>query len=115
MAASPPGGLVIADDELFESRAADLGFLARQRRIPAIFQERSFVAAGGLMGYGSNQTEMYHQAGAYTGLVLKGAAVASLPVYQSAKTEFIVSARTAASLGIIVPAAILTAANEVMN
>ena len=115
LAASPPGGLVIADDELFDSRAADLGFLARHHRIPAIFQGRAFVAGGGLMSYGSNLSEMYHQAGAYTGLVLKGASPASLPVFQSTKIEFIVSARTAASLGIIVPAAMLNAASEVMN
>lgn len=115
LAISPPGGLIIADDELFDSRAADLGFLALQHRLPAIFQGRSFVAAGGLLGYGSNLGEIYHQAGAYTGLVLKGANAASLPIYQSVKIDFIVNARTATSLGVAVPAALLSAANDVIK
>ncbi len=115
MAASPPGGLVIADDELFNSRAADLGSLALRHRIPAIFQGRSFATAGGLICYGSNLGEIYHQAGAYAGLIVKGANAATLPIYQSVKVDFIVNARTAAALGISLPAAILSAANEIMQ
>ncbi|MFZ0606350.1 MAG: ABC transporter substrate-binding protein [Xanthobacteraceae bacterium] len=115
LAASPPGGLVIADDEFFDSRAADLGFLALRRRIPAIFQGRSFAAAGGLISYGSNLGEIYHQVGAYAGLILKGANAATLPIYQSVKVDFIVNARTAAFFGIPLPAAILSAANEIMK
>ena len=67
------------------------------------------------MSYGSNLTETYHQAGVYSGLVLKGAVVSGLPVYQSTKIEFVVNARTAASLGITIPSAILSAANEVIK
>ncbi len=115
LAASPPGGLVVADDEFFDSRAADLGFLALRHRIPAIFQGRAFAAAGGLLSYGSNLGEMFHQAGAYGGLILKGAKAASLPIYQSIKVDFIVNARTAASLGVPLPAAIVSAANETMK
>ncbi|MGC1777865.1 MAG: ABC transporter substrate-binding protein [Xanthobacteraceae bacterium] len=115
LAVSPPGGLIIADDELFDSRAADLGFLALRHRIPAIFEGRSFAAAGGLICYGSNLGEIYHQAGAYAGLILKGANAATLPIYQSVKVDFIVNARTAASLGIPLPATILSAANEIMR
>lgn len=115
LAISPPGGLIIADDELFDSRAVDLGFLALRHRIPAIFEGRSFAAAGGLISYGSNFSEIYHQSGAYAGLVLKGASAASLPIFQSVKTEFIVNARTAASFGITIPAATLSAANEIMK
>jgi putative ABC transport system substrate-binding protein len=115
LAASPPGGLIVADNELFDSRSADLGFLALQHRLPAIFQGRSFVAAGGLLGYGSNLGEIYHQAGAYTGLVLKGANTASLPIYQSIKVDFIVNARTATALGVTLPAVMLSTANEVIK
>jgi ABC-type uncharacterized transport system substrate-binding protein len=115
LAASPPGGLIIADDELFDSRAADLGFLALQHRLPAIFQGRSFAAAGGLIGYGSNLAEIYHQAGAYTGLVFKGANAATLPIYQSVKIDFIVNAGTATSLGVAVPVTMLSAANDVIK
>lgn len=115
LAASPPGGLIIADDELFDSRAADLGFLTLRHRIPAIFQGRSFTAAGGLISYGSNLTEIYHQAGAYAGLVLKGASAVSLPIFQSGKIELIVNARSAASFGIAIPAAMQSAANEIIK
>lgn len=115
LVASPPGGLIIADDEFFDSRGAELGFLAFQHRIPAIFQNRAFAAAGGLISYGSNLSEIYHQAGAYTGLVLKGAIASSLPIYQSVKTHFIVNTRTATSLGINIPTTMLNAANEVMK
>lgn len=115
LAGSQTRGLVIADDELFNSRSTYLAFLALHHRIPAIFQGRAFAAAGGLMSYGSSLTETYHQAGVYGGLILKGAIVASLPVYQSTKIEFIVNARTAGFLGITFPTAMLSAANEIIR
>ena len=115
LAALQPRGLVIADDELFDSRSTYLAFLALHYRIPTIFQGRAFAAAGGLMSYGSSLTETYHQAGVYSGMILKGAVAGELPVYQSTKIEFIVNARTAAALGIAVPSAMLGAASEVIR
>ena len=115
LAAAPPGGLVVADDALFDSRAADLGFLAFRHRIAAVFQGRAFAAAGGLVAYGSNFAEIYHQAGAYVGLVLNGAGAASLPVFQSVKIDFIVNAKAAASLGLVLPAAMIGAADDVIR
>ena len=109
------GGLVISDDELFISRSAQLGSLAVHHTVPAIFEGQAFAAAGGLMSYGSSLTETYHQAGVYSGLILKGATVADLPVFQSTKIEFIVNLRTAATLGIAVPGALLGSANEVIK
>ena len=115
LAAMQPRGLVIADDELFDSRSADLGFLTLHYRIPTIFQGRAFAAAGGFIGYGSSLIETYHQAGVYTGMILKGARPAGLPIFQSTKIEFIINARTAKFLGIDVPASMLDAANEVFR
>ena len=115
LAATQPRGLVVADDELFDSRSAYLGLLALHHRIPAIFQGRAFAAAGGLIGYGSSVIEAYHQAGVYTGMILKGAAAARLPIYQSTKIEFIINARTAKLFAIDIPAAMLQAANEVFR
>jgi putative tryptophan/tyrosine transport system substrate-binding protein len=83
--------------------------------VPAIFQHREFVAAGGLMSYGSDLTETYHQAGVYTGLILKGGNTADLPVFQSTKVEFLVNLRTAKSLGLTVPLSLLGRANEVIQ
>jgi putative ABC transport system substrate-binding protein len=115
LTAMQPRGLVIADDELFDSRSVELGFLALHYRIPTIFQGRAFAAAGGFIGYGSSLIENYHQAGVYTGMVLKGAKPAGLPIYQSTKIEFVINARTAKFLGIDVPASMLDAANVVIR
>jgi putative tryptophan/tyrosine transport system substrate-binding protein len=101
------GGLVIADDELFLTASAELGSLAVRYNIPAIFQGAAFTAAGGLMSYGSRFAELYHQAGAYSGMVLAGAAPAQLPIYQSTRVEMIANLRTAKSLGIVLPQSII--------
>jgi putative ABC transport system substrate-binding protein len=109
------GGLVIADDEFFLSASTDLGYLAARHSIPAIFQGATFTAAGGLMGYGSRLTELYHQAGAYSGLVLAGAAPAELPVYQSTAVEMIVNLRSAKSLGVALPQEIVDQATTLIR
>ena len=67
------------------------------------------------MSYGTNLTETYHQAGVYSGLILKGASPADLPVYRSTKIEYIVNLRTAERLGLTVPLALLDSANEVIK
>ena len=106
---------MISDDELFISASAQLASLAVGRNVPTIFQGKAFAAAGGLMSYGSDFAETYHQAGVYSGLILKGATPADLPVYQSTRIEFIVNVKTAESLGIAVPSTMLGAANEVIK
>lgn len=108
-------GLVIADDEFFLSASIELGSLAARHGIPAIFQGKAFAAAGGLMSYGSRLAELYHQAGAYSGLVLAGAAPADLPIYQSTGIEMIVNLRSAKSLGIALPQAIVDQANTLIR
>jgi putative tryptophan/tyrosine transport system substrate-binding protein len=115
LAQAHAGGLAIGDDELFISAGAHLAALAVRHTTPAIFQGRDFAVAGGLTSYGSNLMETYHQAGAYSGLILKGAAPAGLPVYQSTRIEFIVNLRSAKAFGIAVPPAWLGQANEVIK
>jgi ABC-type uncharacterized transport system substrate-binding protein len=115
LAQSQAGGLVIADDEFFLSASAELGSLAARHSIPAIFQGSAFTAAGGLMSYGSRLNELYHQAGAYSGLVLAGAAPADLPIYQSTAVEMIVNLRRAKSLGIALPQAIVDQASMLIR
>jgi putative ABC transport system substrate-binding protein len=115
LAGSRAAGLVISDDELFISASAQLASLAIGRNVPAIFHGKAFAAAGGLMSYGSDFAETYHQAGVYSGLILKGATPADLPVYQSTRIEFIVNVKTAQSLGIAVPSTMLGTANEVIK
>jgi putative ABC transport system substrate-binding protein len=109
------GGLAIGEDDLFISRSAQLAALALRRGVPAIFQHREFAAAGGLMSYGSNVAEIYHQVGAYSGLILKGAKPADLPVYPATRDELIVNLKTAQSLGLSFPPALLGRADEVIQ
>jgi putative ABC transport system substrate-binding protein len=115
LAQSQAGGLVIADDEFFLSAGADLGALAARHSIPAIFQGTSFTGAGGLMSYGCRLVELYHQAGAYSGLVLAGAAPAELPIFQSTAVEMIVNLRSAKSLGVALPQEIVDQANTLIR
>jgi putative tryptophan/tyrosine transport system substrate-binding protein len=108
-------GIAISDDGLFISRSEQLAALALRRAMPAIFQYRTFAAAGGLMSYGGSPSEFYHQLGAYSALVLKGAKAADLPVFQSTQIEFIINRKTAKSLGIAVPASLLGRADQVIE
>jgi putative tryptophan/tyrosine transport system substrate-binding protein len=108
-------GLVVADDDFFLSAAIALGSLAARYRIPAIFEGAAFTAAGGLMSFGSNLTELYHQAGMWSGLVLNGAAPAELGMFQSMGIDLVVNLRSAKSLGIDVSQGIIARANTLIK
>jgi putative tryptophan/tyrosine transport system substrate-binding protein len=107
--------MIIADDDLFLSASAALGALAARHGIAAIFEGPDFVSAGGLMSYGSRLMELYHQGGVYSGVVLRGAAPAELPIYQSTGIDMIVNLRRARSLGVTLPQTIIERANTVIK
>jgi putative tryptophan/tyrosine transport system substrate-binding protein len=110
-----PDALFIAPDAFLSSRRAQLVTLAARDRIPAAYSTRDYVAAGGLMSYGTNSADMFHQVGVYTGKILKGAKPAELPVMQSTKFEFVINLQTARALGIEVPPAVFSIADEVIE
>ena len=110
-----PDALFIAGDGFINSRRVQLATLAAVNKIPATYDTREDVAVGGLMSYGTDNVDMWHQVGVYTGDILKGAQPAELPVLQSTKFEFVINLQTARALGIEVPRDILSIADEVIE
>jgi putative tryptophan/tyrosine transport system substrate-binding protein len=107
--------LFVAPDGFFTSRAVQFATLTTRERIPASYAARDFVAAGGLMSYGTDLADMFHQIGVYTSQILKGAKPADLPVTQSTKFDFVINLRTARTLGVEVPSAVLSIADDVIE
>jgi putative ABC transport system substrate-binding protein len=109
------GALVIGPDVFFRSRIEQLAALTLRHAVPTIFLTREFVAAGGLMSYGTSDTEYYRLVGIYTGKILKGEKPGDLPVQQSAKVDLIINLKTARALGLTVPLPLLGRADEVIE
>jgi putative tryptophan/tyrosine transport system substrate-binding protein len=115
LASEHPDALFIGGDGFFIGRIVQLVTLSAANRIPATYAQRDFVAVGGLMSYGTDLADSYHQVGVYTGNILKGAKPADLPVLQSTKFEFAINLQTARALGIEVPPLLLATADEVIE
>jgi putative tryptophan/tyrosine transport system substrate-binding protein len=109
------GALIIAAESFFNSRSVQLATLTVRHAVPAVYTYRDFAAAGGLISYGANITDMYRQAGIYAGRILKGEKPADMPVQQSATVELIINLRTAKALGLTVPLSLLGRADEVIE
>jgi putative ABC transport system substrate-binding protein len=107
--------LVIGEDTVFTSHSEDLAGLAARHAMPAIYDSREFVAAGGLISYGGSHTDAYYLVGVYTARILKGEKPSDLPVQQRTKVQLLLNLKTAKALGITVPLPLLGGADEVIE
>ena len=110
-----PDVLFVNGDGFFTSRRVQLVLLATLHKVPAIFANREFAEIGGLMSYGANVPDAWHQVGVYVGRILKGERPADMPVEQPTKFAFVINMRTAKALGLEVPNSLQLLADEVIE
>jgi len=111
----PNGGLIVTASALSTVRRDLIIALAARHKLPAVYYERHFVVAGGLMSYGANFVDQYRQAAGYVDRILKGEKPADLPVQAPTKYELVINLKAAKALGLTVPPSLLSRADEIIE
>jgi putative ABC transport system substrate-binding protein len=107
--------VLVQSDPFLNSRPDKIAALAARYAVPVLHQWLEFPVAGGLMSYGTSNTDAHRQLGIYAGKILHGAKPADLPVQQSVKVQLVVNLKTAKALGITLPLSLLGRADEVIE
>jgi len=115
VARRPNSGLILGNDQFLTTRREQVVRLAARLRLPAIYAQREFVEAGGLMRYGSFTAEQWRGAAIYADRILKGAKPGDLPVQQPTKFELVINAKAARELGLELPMGLMLRADEVIE
>jgi putative ABC transport system substrate-binding protein len=111
----PNGGLIVTASPAAALHRELIISLAARHRLPAVYFERHFVAAGGLISYGPDQIDMYRRAAGYVDRILKGEKPADLPVQAPTKYELAINLKTTKALGLALPQKLLASADEVIE
>ena len=115
MARDRVGALILAADSMFFAHRTQLAESATKHRLPTMFWRREFVAAGGLMSYGTLYPELFRRAAIYVDKIFKGAKPADLPMEQPTKFELVINLKTAKALGLTIPPSLLLRADQVIE
>jgi putative ABC transport system substrate-binding protein len=107
--------LLVCPSNFFSSNRMQIVALAAQHRVAALYFERDFAEAGGLMSYGPNISDRYRQLGIYAGRILSGQKPGDLPVRRATRLEFIINLKTAKTLGLTIPQTLLATAGQVIE
>jgi putative tryptophan/tyrosine transport system substrate-binding protein len=109
------GAWMFLSDVMLQTNRRRFVDLVAKSGLPAVYPDREFVEAGGLMFYGASLVEMYKQAGSYADRILKGAKPADLPIEQPTKLELVINLKTAKALGLAIPQSVLVRADELIQ
>jgi putative ABC transport system substrate-binding protein len=114
-AAARSGGVLVLAAQVLFPHAKEVAELANQLKLPAMYELRSYVDAGGLMGYGPDIVDIWRRAAGYVDKILDGARPGDLPIEQPTRFEFVINLRAARALGLAVPKKVLLRADEVIE